>query len=402
MNEHVRFQQDTAPLTDPGTVDYIRTGPGTLAGTYLRRFWHPIYCSRDLQPGHSKPLMIMSEKLALYRSQEGQVHCVENRCAHRGAMLSTGWVEGDVIRCPYHGWAYGPTGQCVNQPMEAAGFAKNVRIAGYPTQEYLGFIWVYMGEGEPPEFTRYPEWESAPFVSPQIDTRACNWFQNIENYQDEAHVWFTHKRSALEGLDLGKLPKLSCERTPWGLRMVAKKDDGNDRIVQFGMPNVCMFAVHPDNIKRQGEESNKEETAWQRFLDFRVPVDDFTHLQVHCIAVFSSGPPSEESKRRWKDFANAEAEAHEVAQRVLRGELQYDQIAELCHHVPLAQDEVVQVGQGIIADRRRGVEHLGATDVGIVAIRRLYTEELTKLAEGRPLHEFERPEGLLPKGGGVD
>jgi 5,5'-dehydrodivanillate O-demethylase len=286
--------------------------------------------------------------------------------------------------------------------MEREGFATHIRIGGYPTREYLGFIWVYLGEGEPPEFTRYPEWETAPFVSPQIDTRPCNWFQNIENYQDEAHVWFTHKRSALEGLDLNHLPKLSCEKTPWGVRMIAKKQDGNDRIVQFGMPNICMFAVHPDNIKRQGEERNADETAWQMFLDYRVPVDYFSHLQVHCIATFMNGKPSEEYKKRWKDFANAEAEAHEVAQKVLRGELQYDKIAEMCHHVPLAQDEVVQVGQGVIADRRRGIENLGSTDVSVVAIRRLYTEELKALAEGRPLHNFERPEDLLPKGGGGD
>lgn len=399
MNEHTKIAMEQAPLSDPGTVDYIRTGPGTLAGTYLRKFWHPVYRSSDLEPGRSKPLMIMSEKLALYRSQEGQVHCVENRCAHRGVMLSTGWVEGDVIRCPYHGWAYGPTGQCVDQPMERAGFAKNIRIGGYPTKEYLGMIWLYLGEGEPPEFIRYPEWESAPFVSPQLDTRGCNWFQNIENYQDEAHVWFTHKRSALEGLDLSSLPKLSCEKTPWGLRMIAKKEDGNERIVQFGMPNVCMFAVHPDNVKRQGEAKNADETAWQRFLDFRVPIDDESHLQIHIIAVFMNGPPSEAYKNRWKDFAAAEAEAHDVAGKVLRGELPYDMIAELCHHVPLAQDEVVQVGQGVIADRRRGIENLGATDVGIVAIRKLYSEELTALAEGRPLRNFERPEGLLPQGG---
>ncbi len=400
MIEQDRIDIDIAPLTDPGTVDYVHTGPGTLAGTYLRRFWHPVYCSRNLEPGFAKPLTIMSQKLALYRSQEGQVHCVDNRCAHRGAMLSTGWVEGDVIRCPYHGWAYGADGRCVEQPMERATFAKHIRIGGYPTQEYLGFIWLYLGNGEPPPFIRYPEWENAPFVSAQIDTRPCNWFQNIENYQDEAHVWFTHKRSALEGLDLNHLPQLSCEKTPWGLRMIAKKQDGNDRIVQFGMPNICMFAVHPDNIKRQGEERNADETAWQMFLDYRVPVDDFSHLQVHCIATFMNGTPSEEYKKRWKDFANAEAEAHEVAQKVLRGELQYDRIAEICHHVPLAQDEVVQVGQGVIADRRRGIENLGSTDVGVVAIRRLYTQELTALAEGRPLGNFERPEGLLPKGGG--
>jgi 5,5'-dehydrodivanillate O-demethylase oxygenase subunit len=402
MTDHTTIASAPPPLTDPGTVDFIRTGPGTLAGTYLRRFWQPIYPSRNLQPGRSFPLTIMSQKLALYRSQKGKVHCVENRCAHRGSMLSTGWIEGDVIRCPYHGWAYSADGQCVHQPMERAGFAQNIKIGGYPTQEYLGFIWVYLGEGEPPALPRYPEWENAKFVSAQIDTRGCNWFQNVENYQDEGHVWFTHQRSALEGLNLKMLPKLSSEKTPWGLRQIATTPDGRERVVQFGMPNICMFAVHPDNVKRQGEARNADETAWQMFLDFRVPVDDETHLQVHTIAVFMDGEPREAYKKRWDDFAKAEVQAHEVAGKVLRGELPYNKIAELCHHVPLAQDEVVQVGQGVIADRRHGIEHLGASDIGIVAIRRLYAEELTALAEGRPLHNWERPLGLLPKGGGAD
>ncbi|GLT00573.1 ring-hydroxylating oxygenase subunit alpha [Sphingobium jiangsuense] len=399
MNEQVAIQTPPPPLTDPGTIDYIHTGPGTLAGTYLRLFWQPIYVSRKLEAGRAVPLTIMNQKLALYRSQDGKVHCVENRCAHRGALLSTGWVEGDVIRCPFHGWAFGPDGQCVHQPLEAAGYAKNIRIGGYPTREYLGLVFAYLGEGEPPEFPTYPEWENAKFVSAQIDTRPCNWFQNVENFQDEGHVFFTHRRSAFEDLDLTQIPKIKTEKTPWGLSQTSLFPDGRRRATLFGMPNIGMFAVHPDNIKRQGEERNAEESAWQMFLDYRVPVDDESHLQVHAIAVFIDGEPSEDYKKRWEDFSDAEAEAHEVAAKVLSGELPYDAIAEKCHHVPLAQDEVVQVGQGVIADRRRGIENLGASDTGIVAIRRLYTEELTALAEGRPLRTWERPEGLLPLGG---
>lgn len=399
MSTHAAPLPSNPLLTDPGTVDYIHTGPGTLAGTYLRRFWQPVYVARKLEAGRAVPLTILSQKLALYRGQDGEVHCVENRCAHRGALLSTGWVEGEVIRCPYHGWAFGPDGQCVHQPLEAAGYAKNIRIGGYPTREYLGLIFVYFGEGVPPEFPRYPEWENARFVSAQIDTRGCNWFQNMENFLDEGHVWFTHQRSAFEDLKLADLPRISNEKTPWGFRNIATTPDGRRRITLFGMPNVGMFAVHPDNVKRQGEARNAEETAWQMFLDFRVPVDDATHLQVHAIAVFMDGEPSEAYKKRWEDFSAAEEEAHQVAAQVMRGEIPYDRIASLCHHVPLAQDEVVQVGQGVVADRRRGIENLGASDVGIVALRRLYSEELSALAEGRPLREWQRPEGLLPHGG---
>ncbi|HMN43796.1 MAG TPA: Rieske 2Fe-2S domain-containing protein [Povalibacter sp.] len=387
-------------LPDGTPVDYIRTGPGTLAGQYLRKFWQPVYVARKLEPGRSVPLVIMSQKLALYRSQEGKVHCVDNRCAHRGVMLSAGWVEGDNIRCPYHGWMYDGTGQCVQQPLEGRGFCKNVRIGGYPTQEYLGLIFIYLGEGEPPEFPRFPEWEKAKFNVAAIDTRGCNYFNNVENFQDEGHVWFTHRSSAFEALNLEMLPKLSVERTDWGLRNVATTPDGRRRETLFGMPNAGAFMVEPNNIKRAGEKNYKaEDTAWQLFAGWRVPVDDYSHLQVHTIAVFLDGEPSPEYVKRWHDFSDSDEEGHEVARKVMEGKVPYDDIPKLCHHVPLAQDEVCQVGQGVIPDRRKGVEFLGASDVAIVALRKLWVEELTALQEGRPLRNWQRPAGLLPKGG---
>ena len=260
-------------------------------------------------------------------------------------------------------------------------------------------IFVFLGEGEPPEFPRYPEWENAKMVSPQIDTRPCNWFQNLENFRTKA-MSGSHIRALRSRTSSSRRYRRSRTRRRRGAsgaslphRTVVPQQ------VLFGMPNVGMFAVHPDNIRRQGEAESEQHAPWQMFLDWRVPVDDYSHLQVHCIAVYMQGEPTEQMRERWRDFAAAEAEAHDVAQRVMAGELHYDRIAEMCHHVPLAQDEVVQVGQGTIADRRKGIEHLGASDAGIAAIRRLYTQELTAFAEGRPLTEWVRPEGLLPVSG---
>ena len=199
------------------------------------------------------------------------------------------------------------------------------------------------------------------------------------------------------------MPKITNERTSWGFRNVATTPDGRRRQVLFGMPNMGMFAVHPDNIRKQGEAESTEHAPWQMFLDWRVPVDDETHLQVHIIGTFGGGEPTEQMRNRWREFANAETEARDVAERVMSGELHFDQIAQMCHHVPLAQDHVVQGGQGVIADRRKGIEHLGASDAGIVAVRRLYIQELTAFAEGRPLTQWVRPEGLLPvSGSGLD
>ncbi|MGH7928781.1 MAG: Rieske 2Fe-2S domain-containing protein, partial [Candidatus Binatia bacterium] len=94
-------------------ADLICTAPGTLAGRYMRKFWQPVYRAEDLLPGKAKPIRIMSENFTLYRGSGGTSHVVGFRCAHRGTQLSAGWVEGDSIRCMYHGWLYNSTGQCV-------------------------------------------------------------------------------------------------------------------------------------------------------------------------------------------------------------------------------------------------------------------------------------------------
>src|SRR5712692_641864 len=137
----------------------IQTGPVTLAGRYLRTFWQPVYRAEDLRPGRAVPIRIMSEDFTLYRGEAGQAHLVAFRCAHRGTQLSTGWVEGDCIRCLYHGWKYDASGQCVEQPGEESGFAPKIRIASYPTREYLGLVFAFLGEGNPPPFRQYPDFD---------------------------------------------------------------------------------------------------------------------------------------------------------------------------------------------------------------------------------------------------
>ena len=94
--------------------DFYHTGPGTLAGRYLRMFWQPVSRAKDLVPGKAKPVQLMSERFTLYRGASGKAYLVDFGCAHRGTQLSTGWVEGECIRCRYHGWKYEGNGQCDN------------------------------------------------------------------------------------------------------------------------------------------------------------------------------------------------------------------------------------------------------------------------------------------------
>src|SRR5205085_7982383 len=177
--------------------DLSRTGPGTPMGRFMRRFWIPVHRAEDLLQGHAKPIRIMSEDFALYRGETGHAQVIDYRCPHRGAQMHLGWVEGDAIRCVYHGWKFDRSGQCIEQPAEEAGFARKVRIGSYPTREYLGLIYAYFGAGEPPPFPPYPAPIAEGLIENQTQLVPCNWLQCFENSMDEVHVAFVHPHRRL-------------------------------------------------------------------------------------------------------------------------------------------------------------------------------------------------------------
>src|SRR3954470_22362279 len=161
---------DQTPDSTPSWADFTHTGPETLAGRYMRLHWQPVMLGKDLPAGRAKPIRIMSEDFTLYRGESGVPHVVAFRCAHRGTQLSTGWIEGDELRCFYHGWKYDGSGQCTEQPAEPKPFCSRIKIKSYPVQEYLGLIFAYLGGDEPPDLPWYPELEAPGVVGNGLPT----------------------------------------------------------------------------------------------------------------------------------------------------------------------------------------------------------------------------------------
>ena len=77
--------------------DFVRTGPGTLAGRYIRRYWQPVYVAEKLPKGKIVPIKILGEDLALYRGESGKAHLMTNECPHRLTRLNIGWIEGATV-----------------------------------------------------------------------------------------------------------------------------------------------------------------------------------------------------------------------------------------------------------------------------------------------------------------
>ena len=109
-----------------------RVGPGTLMGKLLRRYWAPFLLSSEIPELDCPPVRakLMGENLVCFRDSKGQIGLIDEFCAHRGVSLWFGQNEECGLRCPYHGWKYDVTGQCVDLPSEPeeSGFRKNIRL----------------------------------------------------------------------------------------------------------------------------------------------------------------------------------------------------------------------------------------------------------------------------------
>lgn len=350
--------------------DFVHTGPGTLAGRYLRMFWQPVCRSADLRRGKAIPLRIMSEDLTLYRGQTGAAHALAFRCAHRGTQLSTGWVEEDSIRCRYHGWMYDPSGQCVQQPAEPQPFCATVRIRAYPTHEYLGLVFLYMGEGEPPPLPRYPQIEAEGELEVTLHHRDCNYFNNMDNAVDELHHFFVHwNRRMPVGEQV--IPRIASEETDYGLQItLSRPDEDRTWAWHFFMPGTLLLNM----------------TGGYQSLHWRVPIDDESHL-IPTTTLIPSG--AERRRAEWRDEEDPVAlsrEISETGQTIRAGKMTVEDVDLAGAYFPIG-DDVTQLGQGAIANRQN--ERLGSSDAGVVLLRNLWRRELRALAEGRPLTEWQ-------------
>src|SRR5271156_818778 len=143
-----------------------RTGPGTPMGEMFRRYWIPALLAEELPENDCPPVRVqlLTERLLAFRDTEGRVGLIDEFCAHRGVSLWFGRNEECGIRCPYPGWKYDVTGQCVEVPSEPveSGFCKKIKLTSYPCVELGDVIWIYMGPAaqQPPKPNF--EWATVP------------------------------------------------------------------------------------------------------------------------------------------------------------------------------------------------------------------------------------------------
>jgi 5,5'-dehydrodivanillate O-demethylase len=351
-------------LTPEENERLTQVGPGTPMGELLRRYWHPIAATAQLDEEPVIAVRVLGEDLALYRNDEGVLGMVRERCAHRGASLAYGIPETDGLRCPYHGWLYDREGKCIEQPSESSVLP--LKIPGYPVEALGGLVWAYLGPSPAPVL---PRWDLLVLddINRQIGITnlPCNWLQPMENSMDPIHFEYLHNRYGRYLLkrqgkpvmpEMPKTAKVDFEVFEYGIikrRLLEGQSEQADDW-RIGHPVLFPNILTLTDVGRPA-------------FQIRVPVDDSHTLHF------------------WYITTTPEAGA---APTTVVQEFPYaDEKGRMFVETTKGQDMMAWITQGPISDR--GTEHPVTSDKGVLLYRKLLLENIEKVERG------EDPLGII-------
>jgi len=280
----------------------------------LKNFWQAIEFSDRVTTDPVK-VTCLGQDLVLFRTEAGVPAVLNDLCVHRGAALSKGWVSGDCVVCPYHGWEFGTDGACVKipaNPREGATIPRKARSDSYPVVERYGFVWAYLGDlpsEERPPLPEWPEFDDPKFRAVTGEyTWNANYERVLENGCDIGHAPFVHGGS-FGNRDKPEVPEHTVVEEEWSASVTVELEptppkglwallerDKTDRppivtTAAFWMPNLIKLHVRLP----MGELI---------IYDVNIPVDETTTL-TKWIALRSFFP------KKWAD-ANARKRVHRI------------------------------------------------------------------------------------------
>ncbi|HZT07989.1 MAG TPA: Rieske 2Fe-2S domain-containing protein [Chloroflexota bacterium] len=384
-------------LTEEENRLLTETGPGTPCGELMRRYWQPVALSEELPPGGAPlPVRLLGEDLVLYRPDAsdaaGSPGLLGAHCAHRGADLSYGRVEGGRLRCIYHGWLYNGAGRCIEQPGEPEGstLRQSIRQIAYPCQEKNGMIFAYLGPGDPPLLPNYDfltHGEEHVFATKIYSD--CNYLQGNEGNIDLLHVSFLHySQRDLQSPDGANTPGANgtlAELSHRGSAPYNERCEGE--LVDVGLRVCKIRTLGPDrNYIRVGTFMLPNMYAFPAGgLNWHVPIDD-THHWKYVVSFDRDQPYDKEQLRQNRDLFTPAPKFHPIPNRSNRYlQRREDMRARSYSGIDMryfaAQDLCATEGAGAIQDRTR--EHLAPNDAPLVIARKLLVSAMRDVQEGR-------------------
>ena len=184
----------------------------------LENDWLAVANGADIVAGKAHSVRLLERDLVLWRDGEGAVHAWQDRCPHRGAMLSRGRVETDRLVCGYHGWNFGVDGKCLRIPAHPKMTPPRAAVARtYGARECHGLVWVCLGE---------PRQDIVPFPALARGWRVfidgprifeASGPRIVENFLDMSYFPFVHPGTLGDEAGMTEIDDYRVETTAEGV-----------------------------------------------------------------------------------------------------------------------------------------------------------------------------------------
>lgn len=239
---------------------------------FLKNFWYVAAWDHEIS---DKPLgrIILNEPVVLYRTQDGALVALEDRCPHRRLPLSMGKiVEGGLLQCHYHGLRFDKTGKCVRIPGQEL-IPPSLKAKAYPVIERYHWIWIWMGDPALANPDTIPDFQYLD--SPKWAAKGtwlhvhANWQLIVDNLLDLTHLAFVHE-TTIGNAAVAENAAVKVQRSP------------NNVLVSRWMIDK---PAPPTYVKAGGFTSNVD--RWQ-FIDFTPPA--FLRLHVGAAPTGTGAP----------------------------------------------------------------------------------------------------------------
>jgi phthalate 4,5-dioxygenase len=366
-------------------------GEAPLGRLMRANYWIPFALSQNLTAGDAPtPVRLFGENYIAFRASDGRIGFLDEHCPHRRASLLLARVEGDALRCIYHGWKLDVSGRVVEAPTQAVRqeqFCASIPAGGFPVHEEAGIAWVWLGLGDTPPFPDLPFNDEYGFTMVMtVSTVPASWLQGLEGGIDSVHAPILH-RSVIEATlaqaaasdttgvraTIAAPPRYETEAAPFGLRQASLRALDDDRTYVRTAHYFFPFVV---------VVPNGYGAAVHTFCF--APVDDRHHLVFFGNYGEEPLPLRQVSGALEGDLPDPRNFAS------LRGDRsnRWGQDRELMkqgHWSGLArsaieEDTVVQVSMGPIVDRTK--ENLSSSDVAVAHTRRLILDTIAAYEDG--------------------
>ena len=390
-----------------------RISAGTPCGQLMRHYWQPVALVDEFDPILApsmaqrplKTVRLLGQDLVLFKDAQGQFGLLDRPCPHRGADLAFARHEGDGLRCPFHGWKFDVSGQCIETPAEPVGsrLCSRIRQRSYPVIERSGVLMAWLG----PEGSEPPPLPAIDcFAAPDSHTFAfkglwsCNWLQAFEVGVDPAHTSYLHRFFSDESIEVSYGRQFrgasagEVEGERWPMTRIMREFDRPQISVQtlpYGMQLTTLrpmtealthvritHSIFPHTFVIPLSES-------MTITQMHVPVDD-THT--YWYAIFTSfGEPVDKTTMREQRLRSVRLPDY-VPNSGRHNQWGYDaQEQRTRTFLGMGEDDINVHDQwacesmGPIQDRT--LEHLGSTDVAIAAHRRQLIEAIDAVQAGQ-------------------